>query len=192
MMKTTFITRSLMVGAAMVLLMAGSVRAQNSLAKEPGYLDLRHVEDWFDGEAWLEVNIQGALLKLVAEASRVEDPELTSLLSKLKAIQVRGYPLSQGRFRDVERRTGELAKRLQGMGWETVARVRESEKRVDVYLKEQNGRIAGLVVMVLEPGSKDGSVFVNIVGEIDPEQIGRIGSKFSIDPLTNTAIKRNR
>lgn len=191
-MKTILVVRALVICAAMLLTTAGSLRAQTDLMKEPGYLDLRHVEDWFDGEAWLEVNIQGALLKLVAEASRREDPELTDLLLKLKAIQVRGFPLSHEGYRDVERRTEELAKRLQGMGWETVARVRESGERVDIYLKEQNGRIAGLVVMVLEPGSDDGSVFVNIVGEIDPEQIGRIGSKFSIDPLTSTTIRRKR
>lgn len=191
-MKTILVVRALVICAAMLLTTAVSLRAQTDLMKEPGYLDLRHVEDWFDGEAWLEVNIQGALLKLVAEASRREDPELTDLLLKLKAIQVRGFPLSHEGYRDVERRTEELAKRLQGMGWETVARVRESGERVDIYLKEQNGRIAGLVVMVLEPGSDDGSVFVNIVGEIDPEQIGRIGSKFSIDPLTSTTIRRKR
>ncbi len=36
-----------------------------------------------------------------------------------------------------------------------------------------------MVVMSVEAGS-DQAVFVNIVGDIDPEQIGRIGQKFQI------------
>jgi len=36
------------------------------------------------------------------------------------------------------------------------------------------------VVMVLEPG-EDETIFLNIVGEIDPAQIGRIGRRFDLD-----------
>lgn len=170
----------------------GTARAQDALERDPGYLDLESISGWFEGEPWLEVNIQGALLKLVAEASRYEDPELTTLLNKLKAIQVRGYPLSWTQYEDIERRTADLARQLKARGWDTVARVRERDERVDVYLKVHEGAIAGMVVMVLEPGSDDGSVFVNIVGEIDPEQIGRIGSKFNIGPLEGSVVRRQR
>lgn len=160
--------------------------AQDDLRRDPGYLDLTSVEDWFESEPWLEVNIKGALLSLITEASKVEDdPELTSILSKLKAIEVRGYPLHPSMFDDIDRRTNELAKRLEGQGWETVVRVRENEERVNVYLKSDGKTIAGLVVMVLDPSEDEGAIFVNIVGDIDPQQIGRIGKKFNIDPLSD-------
>lgn len=160
--------------------------AQADLRKEPGYLDLAAVEEWFDTEPWLEVNIKGALLSLITEASKAEeDPELTSILSKLKAIEVRGYPLKASMFEDIDRRTSLLAKRLEAQGWETVVRVRENDERVNVYLKSDGKTIAGLVVMVLDPTDDDGAIFVNIVGDIDPQQIGRIGQKFNIDPLTD-------
>ena len=168
-----------------------AARAQSSLAGDPGYIDLRTVDAWFDGEPRIEVNIRGALLKLVAEAARHEDPELTNLLLKLRAIEVRGYPLSRSAFAGIERRTSELARRLEAQGWDTVVRVRERGERTDVYMKVHDGAIAGLAVLVLEPDSDDGAVFVNIVGEIDPEQIGRIGSKFNIRPLEGRTA-RNR
>lgn len=178
-----------------ILLASGTspaASAQNTLLREPGYMDLSTVDDWFQDEPWLEVNIKGALLKLVAEASRYEDPELTDLLLKLKAIEVRGYKLDRSDYQRIERRTSDLAKRLEAQGWDTVARVRERGERTDIYMKVQNGAIAGLAVLVLEPGSNDGAVFVNIVGEIDPEQIGRIGSKFNIGPLQDSVVRRQR
>lgn len=156
------------------------------LRSDPGYLDLAGIDGWFDEEPWLEVNIRGALLRLVTEASRDEDPELTSLLQKLKAIEVRGYPLTPQQFDDIGRRTGALAQELEDRGWETVVRVREDEQRVNVYMKVLDEAIAGLVVMVLEPDDREGAMFVNIVGDIDPEQIGKIGRTFNIDPLSDS------
>jgi len=162
------------------------VAAQEAdLRNEPGYLDLDSISEWFDQEPWLEVNVRGALLRLVTEASRGEDPELTDMLERLKAIEVRGYPLTPEQFDDVGRRTGELARRLEELGWETIVRVREAEERVNIYMKMKEDAIAGLVVMVLEPDEEQGAVFVNIVGEIDPEQIGKLGHKFNIDPLSD-------
>ncbi|MEX0601036.1 MAG: DUF4252 domain-containing protein, partial [Rhodothermales bacterium] len=77
------------------------------------------------------------------------------------------------------------AKELEAQGWETVVRVREEDQRVNVYMKVRDDVIAGLVVMVLEPDDEEGAVFVNIVGDINPEQIGRIGRALDIDPLSN-------
>ena len=190
-MKINASRTSLLLCALLFAGAAGTAHAQG-LDREPGYLDLATVDTWFEAEPWLEVNIKGALLKLVAEASRYEDPELTDLLLKLKAIEVRGYALSWPQYEGIERRTSDLAKRLEAKGWDTVARVRERSERTDVYLKVHDGVIAGLAVLVLEPGSDDGAVFVNIVGEIDPEQIGRIGSKFNIGPLQDTVVRERR
>lgn len=163
--------------------------AQDDVTRDPGYVDFGRIEQWFDREPKLEVNIKGVLLELVAEASRNEDPELADLLRRLKAIQVRGFALDRDQYGDVERRTSELAQRLERQGWETFARVREDDERVDMFVRTRDGAIAGLVVMVVSPG-EDESVFVNIVGDIRPEQIGRIGRKFDIGPLGGSVTRK--
>jgi hypothetical protein len=169
----------------------GTAFAQNNLRADPGYLDLATVEQWFDAEPWLEVNIKGALLNLIVGAAEAEDdPELTSILSKLKAIEVRGYPLTSQNFDDIDRHTRQLAGRLESQGWETVVRLREDDERIHVFLKSNGNSIAGLVVMVLDPSDDDGAVFVNIVGDIDPKEVGRIGQRFDIDPLSNLGGSR--
>lgn len=169
----------------------GTAFAQNNLRADPGYLDLTTVEQWFDAEPWLEVNIKGALLNLIVGAAEAEDdPELTSILSKLKAIEVRGYPLTSQNFDDIDRHARQLAGRLESQGWETVVRLREDDERINVFLKSNGNSIAGLVVMVLDPSDDDGAVFVNIVGDIDPKEVGRIGQRFDIDPLSNLGGSR--
>ena len=170
--------------------LAPAFAQDGDLRREPGYLDLEAIETWFDRDAKIEVNVKGALLRLVAEASRYEDPELADLLGKLKAVQVRGYDLSRSEYDTIERRTSALSKDLEGRGWEVVARVREDDEHVYMYLKTLDDVIAGLVVMVVSP-QEDETVFVNIVGEIDPAQIGRIGRTFDIGPLGQDRAHRD-
>ena len=170
---------SILLSLLLLVVFVGQVQAQDRLEDEPGYYDLSGLEYWFDTEPRLEVNVKGALLRLVAEASRFEDPELANLLLKLKAIQVRGYETRRSQFREISAQTAEIGKKLENRGWDTLVRVREDDERVDMYVKVHDDIIAGMVVMVVEPGD-DGTIFLNIVGEIDPEQIGRIGRKFNL------------
>lgn len=176
-----------LLGALLVGCLSGAAYAQNNLHNEPGYIDLSAVEKWFDGEAKVIVNVKGALLNLVAEASRYEDPELADLLQRLKSIQVRGFNLSRSDRRAVEGHVSEMARRLDAEGWDTVVRVREDDENVDIFVRVDQDVIAGMMVMVVTP-REDESFFVNIVGEIDPAQIGRLGRKFDIGPLDDMTV----
>ena len=164
-----------------IFFLAGSATAQD-LEKEPGYLDVNKLEDWFDVEPRIEVNIKGSLLRLVAEASRYEDPELFSLLGRLRAIQVRGFDLGGENIGEVRRQAQDMGESLESDGWETIVRVREDDEQVHMYLRSEDDAIAGLIVMVVSDDEEE-AVFVNIVGEIDPMQVGRLGRKFNIGRL---------
>ena len=170
----------------LALVLAGSAAAQD-LSREPGFVDLDAVEGWFDAEPKVIVNIRGALLELVAEASRYEDPELAELLTRLKAIQVRGFNLRRSDYESVSGRSRDFARRLENLGWDTVVRVREDNELVDVFVRVHDGAISGMMVMAVSPDD-DETFFVNIVGQIDPEQIGRLGRKFDIHPLNDVTV----
>lgn len=143
----------------------------------PGFLDLSLVDSWFDREAKIEVNVSGALLGLVQGATEQEEPELSTMLSRLKGLYVRGYAVTPEEARSIGERTNSLARSLTSQGWETVVRVNEEDERVHVYLRSIQNRIAGLVVMVVD---EEETMFVNIVGEIDPSELGRLGSRFDL------------
>lgn len=168
---------------ALCLILFGSipvVRAHAQVEADPGYVDFSDIESWFESDATIEVNIRGALLDLVAEASRHEDPEFARLLRKLKGVFVRGYSPSSSQISNIERHTSELRKRLESRGWETVTRVRENDERVDMFVRIIDDNISGLMVMAI---SEDETIFLNVVGDIDPAEIGRIGSRFQIEGL---------
>lgn len=179
--------KRLLFAALFVGLCGGAANAQDNLRNEPGYIDLDVVEGWFDAEAKVIVNVKGALLNLVAEASRYEDPELADLLQRLKSIQVRGFDLRRVDRRAVETNMQQMARRLDAEGWDTVVRVREDDENVDIFVRVDDDVIAGMMVMVMTP-REDESFFVNIVGEIDPAQIGRLGRKFDIGPLDDITV----
>ena len=172
--------------AAVVVTALALMSPTTSMAQvntERGFVDITQVEAWFNDEPTIEVNIRGALLNLVAEATKYEDPELAEMLRKLRIIQIRGFEM-RGGTSELRTRSSELGKRLEGMGWETVVRVRDDDEHIQMYMLMSGESIDGMVVLAMDD-SDDEAVFVNIVGEIKPDQIGRIGRKFNIGALDN-------
>ncbi len=173
---------------------AAPVRAQqNEIAEAPGYVNFDDVSQWFDAPANIEVNLRGALLDLIASSSDEAEPEFAGLMRSLQAIQVRGFPMSSANQDEVMRRFDDLSNRLQSDGWERVVYIRdENNENVTVFMKPDGESIAGLTVMVADPNEQE-TIFVNIVGSIRPEEIGKIGRGLDIEPLQNvdTSDQRN-
>ena len=81
---------------AVTLLLVSPELGQRSVEKLSGYVNLErigHLDDYFERQATIEVNVEGPLMRLVAAASRFEDPELADLLLKLDGVFVRGFEL---------------------------------------------------------------------------------------------------
>ncbi|NNE46368.1 MAG: DUF4252 domain-containing protein [Rhodothermales bacterium] len=174
--------RNMLIAGIVSLVMASAASGQTNLRSEPGYVDLEAMESWFGEEPYLFVNVKGALLNLVAEASRFEDPDLADLLHRLKAVQVRGYKSDRSDAKAIRSRASNFARELEKKGWETAVRVRDDDEHVELFMKSDGDVIAGLMIVVAKDDD-DETVFVNIVGDIDPAQIGRLGRKFDIDEL---------
>ena len=160
---------------------ANEATAQSS-SRPSGFVNLEELGDldaFFDEAPVVEVNVEGGLMKLVAAASRSEDPELADLLLRLSGVYVRGYVLEPNSLNDFDKRASRMGERLIDDGWVVVVRFREVDEGVHMYVRMSGDNVDGMVVMSVEPGQQQ-AMFVNIVGDIDPEQIGRIGQKFRI------------
>lgn len=157
---------------------------EEDLSSNPGYIDLSQIESWFNAKANIEVNLRGSLLNFIASASSESEPEFAGLVNKLKAIQVRGFPLTNANANEVARRFEEFSNELESSGWQRVVYIREDQENVSIYMKPQGESIAGLTVMATDP-SDDRSIFINIVGSINPEEIGKIGRGLDIEPMKN-------
>lgn len=165
---------------ALLFLAAASGSAQK-LEDQPGYLPLEQLDLFPREQLTVEVNLEGALLRLVAEATKREDPGFSSMIASLKAIKVRVFPLAGVDAGSVKARIGHAVRWLEDRGWESTVKVREHEEETYIYLKEIDGKIAGLTVLSMKPG--DEAVVINIVGRIDPAQLGRLVQKFDLPEL---------
>jgi hypothetical protein len=162
---------------------------EDDLSAQVGYVDLSGVDTWFDSEAATEVDIRGPLVDLVAEAARSSDPAFAGIMGNVTAIQVRGYPLPADRTDDIRTRTQQLASSLEESGWTRVIFVREQDEEVSIYLREADGRVAGLTLLSTKPGDK--SVVVNIVGSLSPDQIAALGRGLNLSSLEQVDVSRN-
>jgi len=150
----------------------------------PGYVDIKSLPEVEEAGSSVEVFLGKPLLKMVSMAVRQEDRDFAELLDRLHLIQARI-------FEDVGSDVlGPVVRSITaGLddGWERVVRIREEDERVDLYLRPDGDDIAGLYV-ALQEGNGEEVVLVNIVGDIDPAELGRIGAKFNIGPLENLGL----
>jgi hypothetical protein len=169
-----------LLGGLLLVGLPSGLRAQEN-SKSLGFVQFDTTGLFDDEDIKVDVSVRGALLSLLVEATKEEDSEFSKLVSKLESIRVQVFSFQEGKLPQIQQKFSSLAKALDDEGWERVVRVRERGERVDTYLRTVDNHIAGLVVLVVDP--KDEAIFVNIVGEIDPAQIGRIGRKLRIHPL---------
>jgi hypothetical protein len=183
---------SLAVILGLGLMVLGPVHSQprtDDISTLPGYVDFSGVDSWFDAPASTEVDIRGPLVDLVAEASASSDPDFSDLMGDVKAIQVRGFPLSEEEATDIQTQTDQLAASLEDTGWTRVIYVRDNAEQVSIYLREAGDKIAGLTLLSTKPG--DEAVYVNIVGSLSPDQIANLGRGLNLSSLEQVDVSKN-
>ncbi len=153
------------------------------LKKMPGYVEFNALTTFKGQEAKLEVYLKDPMLELVSRFVKGDDPELYAILAELKLVRVLVFDVTAEQAREVANVSSDTAKELDRKGWERIVRVREDNERIDVYLKPSKNYelIEGIVIMVVD--DEDEAIFVNIVGNIHPDDIGKLGEHFDIDGL---------
>ena len=192
-----FTITKLLAGACIFAMAFGTVGVPASHAvpgdeykKMKGYVDFDAMGIFDNVEITVEVFLHGPLIKLCIEAIKHEEPEVAELLAGIKLVRVQQFELEDVAAKDVRDKTRKLAGKLEDKGWDIAVRVREKDEDVFIYLLPgKNDDIDGLVVMVIEDAEE--ATFVNIVGKIDPEQIGRIGRSIHIDGLDIPELEKN-
>ena len=173
--------RKTMILTVVLFLLAASSGLAQRLEDQPGYLPMEELDLFPRDKLSVEINLAGALLRMVAAATRQEDPEFSAMMSGLKSIKVQVFPLAGIDEGSIKTRIGRAVRWLEDRGWQSTIRVREHDEETYIYLKETDGKIAGLTLLSVQP--RDEAVAINIVGHIDPEQLGRLGRSLDIPEL---------
>lgn len=170
----------------------GLAGEDEAVKKHPGYVDFQSVSVFGEKEAKIEVYLREPMLQLVTKFVEIEDEEMADILRKLRLIRVQIFDVDRAAARKFSDAAAETTKKLDGKGWERIVRVRDEGENIDVYIKPSSDFewINGVVVMVVN--DDDEAIFVNIVGEIKPSDLQKLGDHLDIDELGDVDYDGNR
>jgi hypothetical protein len=170
---------SVALGSALWLAVVAGVRAGTLL---PGQVDFGTFASAASGGEFVEVNVTSSLISLAASFVEKEEPDVAKLLKGVQLVHVNVVGINDENKSDLDARAQKIRKELENKGWEKIVTAQERDQNVGIYLKtHDNGNVQGLVVIALD-GKKE-AVFVNVVGDIKPDQLSTLGDRLHIDPL---------
>jgi hypothetical protein len=168
--------KKFLIGFFCSLLALPAMAQEDELKDLPGYVDFGDLSATY-GEPKITINLGGTMLNFVSMMSSEESPETSEMISKLKGIRVQIYTLDEdiGAARDQFSQTkGDL----KSSGWEPIVQINEEDEQVLVYMKTVKGNMEGMTVMVVD---EEEAVFVNVIGQLNPAELGRVMDTFDVD-----------
>ena len=113
----------------------------------------------------------------------MSDPESSELISKLKAVRVQIYNMTDNEQPALDL-IAKVSNDIKTKNWLPIVSVNEKDEKVRIFTKITDDIMDGLMVMVINNGDaseESEAVFINIVGEIDPAQINKVTESLNID-----------
>lgn len=169
--------RKLATGVITMLLALSAVAQEDELKTMPGYVAFESLDEVY-GEPKVRVNVGGFLLSLMSKAAK-NDPEAAAILEGLEGVRINVYSTG-GEVAPAIDQLQNAKNMLSNQNWEPIIQVNEDRQNVQVFIKANGEGVQGLTVMAVDA---DDAVFVNILGSIDPENLGAIMDQFDVDLL---------
>ena len=175
-----------------ILLFSIGINAQEKYdySNDPGYVDFGDLSKFQNSNDVTEILVEKNLLSLVANATKNSDTALYDLLSGLKLVKVNSFKSSDNDKDEIIQTIENINKKLVAKNWDRIVHVKSGGEYTNVFIKSSvsDNNIYGLAVTTYEKNGE--ASFVNIVGKINLESIGRLGAKFDIPSLSNIHKKK--
>jgi hypothetical protein len=169
------------VAASLPVLAAGE-----EVRQLPGFVDGSAFAELAGEESELvEIALGPSMLRSLAGGAEGNNG-VGAVLNGLKAVNavIVGLDHDHSRIEKASRLVRDLSARLVADRWERVAQVRDGGENVTVLVRNVDGAVSGLVVLVLERGEDESElVFVNIVGTLDLAKLGELEQTLDIPGL---------
>jgi glyceraldehyde-3-phosphate dehydrogenase/erythrose-4-phosphate dehydrogenase len=133
----------------------------------------------FPGEVKAEKDallVDGDSMRVLTE----KDP--AKLLRNLQGVRVNVIGLTDENREDTKNRIEAVRSQLSNSGWDRIVTVKDGSEDVGVFVKLRGEEAIEGVVVTIVNGDRE-AVFVNVVGNIQPEQIAKVGESLNIKPL---------
>jgi hypothetical protein len=162
-------------------LFIGSSAFANDITQERGYVDFANLDSVY-GDPKVMINLNKTMLGFISKIN-MSDPEASELISKLKAVRVQIYKMTENDQPALDL-IANVSEDIKTKNWLPIVSVNEDDEKVRIFTKITDDIMDGLMVMVINnKDDRDGreAVFINIVGEIDPAQINKVTESLNID-----------
>ena len=173
-MKTLFIKTAII--CLMAFLAVPAMAQEDAMKDFPGYVDFGELNNMF-GEPSVQVAVGGSLLRMVGAFTASEDPEAAELFNRLHGVRINVYEtagIAEGALDYVKT----ISSTLSSTGWESVVSVNSNDEQVRIFMKIADDEVQGITVMAVE---EDEAVFINVIGNLNPEQLSDVMDNFNID-----------
>jgi len=181
----------ILLSAVVVLIASLTFGQKNDYTKYKGYVNFGDLEKFETGEEVTEVIIEEHLLRMVSKMAGKDEPELGVVLDGIKLIKVNTFGVSEENYPKLALIVKNIDKKLMSDGWDRIVKTRSKDELVNVFiLTSKEEKISGLVVTSIEKNGD--AAFVNIVGNIDLETIGKLSDKFDIPSISDLNNHKNK
>jgi len=150
------------------------------LSAQSGKINIKHLDKLSSSaKEYVEVTLSGLPLKWALKLIAKEDPEAYELLKPIKGIYVRvigGNEKESFSNEDIET----IKKQISVPPWERMVMVKDGNEggiNIFVLTDPKTETLKGLVVLVMDNSAL---IFVNIVGDFDPDKLDLLEGNFGI------------
>lgn len=153
------------------------VAQEDALKDLPGYVDFGEMTQIY-GEAKVNISIGGALLSFVGAMAKNSDPDVAAIFSKLKGVRVSVYSTEDAGADAALDRVSKVKSWLIESNWEPVVQVNDDGEQVQIFMNMKGGIMHGLTLMAVDD---EEAVFINVIGQLDPNELSKVMNNFNID-----------
>lgn len=182
-----------------VLLMAVTVRPQDKTdySKFPGYVDFGNISKFMGGDRVTEIELNANMLKMLSKMGGERDTDFKDVMGGLKLIKVNSFGIDGRDEKEIREKVASVDKSLMAKNWQRIIKVKDGDEYTNVYVLPSSDyeNFLGLCVTSIDQKGSIGNkgpeaTFVNIVGNINMSQIGKIGDKFNIPGFNHSHDKK--
>lgn len=147
---------------------------------QEGFFDFSKIPG-LDATPAVQIDVNPAMLSFVGAAARATDPQAADLLAGIRGMRVYVYDNVGNRdLSAMQRFIDDTSGKLERDGWHRAVYVQDEDNKVRIYAKlagaAESSRVDGFTVMVTEENG--GAVFINVDGQIEASQIGRLMGEY--------------
>ena len=158
-------------------LLAMPAMAQEDALKDlPGFVDFGEMNSLY-GEPKVSISIGGALLGFVGAMAENSDPETAAIFSKLKGVQVSVYS-TEGKTDAALEQVSRVKSALTASDWQPIVQVNEDDAPVQIFMMMASDTLNGLTLMAVDD---EEAVFINVIGQLDPNELAAVMDNFDVD-----------